>query len=540
MSDQTYNTPAEREEDKANVVREPYEQRTLKGGGLMLVAMGLVDVVSHMGVTGLVFGGIVSYAVYRHGPEVAALVEGEIGARDLAARLPWSKRANKPAPTASGERTFWQKAWNLPASEGAVTVADPMSPGADPKDAEIFAEEMAEDTGAPQIERITIEQASAHTERNSYEVYIGRSLTDEIGRACKISFLEKHMKFIGASQRGKSSMVAALLTAIAATHDPAAVQFAVLDFENITGRVLAALPHIKHILVRGADTRLHATTKAQVLEHLVLLHHYMEYRYTLPPAQRARLPLLIIYIEEFLRLRKELANRIKSATPGAQRERAQRDYTAFCEAIDALTSRGLKARMQLWLCAQVDYADRDSMDIRDALTNVTDGMAFGVKPSAAQAAGFTRSDLITENWKRKLKGRAVVETADCQDYVLALDFDLRARVAALDEQADADADDNVLVEMPLFERDEPVAIRRHNTDSLAYERDRERDEEDDDMEMDPPPMAALPLRGGPTFEDAYTAWQNGATSVAKLEEALHVTHHKAYSLYQELKQRRLI
>jgi hypothetical protein len=37
------------------------------------------------------------------------------------------------------------------------------------------------------------------------------------------------------------------------------------------------------------------------------------------------------------------------------------------------------------------------------------------------------------------------------------------------------------------------------------------------------------------IEDAYVAWNNGANSVAKLEQKLGLTHHKAYSMYKEMK-----
>ena len=365
--------------------------------------MGLIDVIGHMGPTGLVVSGLASYVVWRHGPEVYHLVQHELGLPELGARF---GRKKEPG---FNKRTFWQKAWNIypqveEAEDEAQTGAlEDIGAAARP---EIFADPTQERSG-PVMERITVEEAIAHTERNSYQVYVGRSLTDDgVGRAVKTGFGDRHMKFIGASQRGKSSMVAALLTTIAATHDPSHVQFAILDLENLTGRLFADVPHIKRLRVDGAEVRLHATNPDQVLEYLVYLVKFMEYRYHLSPNDLARQPILIVYIEEFLRLRRLFKARIASNSPGPARDAARRTYAALLESIDALAARGLKARIWLWLCAQVDYADED---LREALANVTNGMAFGLKTTAAQAAGFYEAEMLAENARTKRAGQCVVQ-----------------------------------------------------------------------------------------------------------------------------------
>ena len=83
------------------------EQRTIGGAGVTLAAMGLIDVLGHMGPTGLVVSGLASYVVWRHGPEVYGLVQHELGLPDLAARF---GRKKERVPN---KRTFWQKAWNI-------------------------------------------------------------------------------------------------------------------------------------------------------------------------------------------------------------------------------------------------------------------------------------------------------------------------------------------------------------------------------------------------------------------------------------------
>jgi hypothetical protein len=83
------------------------------------------------------------------------------------------------------------------------------------------------------------------------------------------------------------------------------------------------------------------------------------------------------------------------------------------------------------MCAQVDYADED---FREALANVTNGMSFCVKPTAAQAAGFMNAELLAKNAQSKKVGQAVAETVSCNDLVLAPDYDLEARIAAFEER----------------------------------------------------------------------------------------------------------
>ena len=109
------------------------------------------------------------------------------------------------------------------------------------------------------IERITIDQMVRHTTRNSYEVYIGRSLTRPGNKAVKINFYKRHIKLIGASQHGKSSMAASLLEAIIRTHDNEHVLLALLDLENKTSRLFADAPHIAELFV-GNKLDLHART----------------------------------------------------------------------------------------------------------------------------------------------------------------------------------------------------------------------------------------------------------------------------------------
>ena len=61
------------------------------------------------------------------------------------------------------------------------------------------------------VARLTIEQIVRNCEPNSYKIFIGRSLTKPGNKAVLINFYKQHFRFMGISQRGKSSMVAAFL-----------------------------------------------------------------------------------------------------------------------------------------------------------------------------------------------------------------------------------------------------------------------------------------------------------------------------------------
>jgi uncharacterized protein len=55
-----------------------------------------------------------------------------------------------------------------------------------------------------------------------------------------------------------------------------------------------------------------------------------------------------------------------------------------------------------------------------------------------------------------------------------------------------------------------------------------------------PALRPARARLSPELEQAFGAWNEGATSVDKLEKALGITHHQAYKLYRQLRELRLI
>jgi hypothetical protein len=389
-------------------------------------------------------------------------------------------------------------------------------PDSDVEEDAAFTHQEAE-TDTPGVQRLTMEQIVRNTQRNSYEVYIGRSMTRPGNPAIKINFYKRHLKLIGASQHGKSSEAAALLEAILRTHDPKHVQVSLLDLEHKTSRLFADAPHVLKLRIDGEVVRFHARSYDEVLQHLGYLSSVIDHRYTLSDEELDQLPLILVYLEEFIDLKDYFKQRI-SAVSAAERDQAKQDYARLVYFIKKIAARGLKVLVQLLMCAQVDYRDED---LQAALINVTSGMSFCVRVSAAQAAGFYQTELLQRNAKEDKVGQAVVEMPDCKDLVLAPEYNLKARLAALS---------------PAMQR-EPLAFpgMRGEIEQIAAT----------GTDAPAPTMPALTPRPQPTrrvvtVQEAYNAWQEGAKGPRKLERMLNIPYNQARDLFTEMQRQGLI
>lgn len=378
--------------------------------------------------TGLALAGLAGFAAAFFSEEIRAGIIDRLPAprsakRSRASKLSWWITGEIESPVGEeGEQEGKEEINTEP-----LSLADESEGELDELDA-LFVIQRAEDTGG--IERLTVAQIVEHCEFNGYKIFIGRSLTKPGNPAILISFYKQHFRFMGASQRGKSSMVAAFLDIVTRTHDAKHVRLILLDKEDQTSHLFAHLPHV--LSMRKADgqlVKLWGRTDDQVLEYLIHTVAIMQHRYTLPKSQVLELPIILVYIEEFLALKNELKSRIDKAKGKEAKDQAQSDYTTFVYCIEELAQRGLKARVQLLLCAQVEYADDD---FKEALVNVGCGFSFCVRPTAASAAGFRNNVLLSQNAKDNKIGQAVVETPDCNDLVLAPEYDLEARLLAFE------------------------------------------------------------------------------------------------------------
>jgi FtsK/SpoIIIE family len=406
-------------------------------GGTLLATLPF-DVLAHFGPTGLLVGGMLSYVVYRHGHEAYDM------ARDTFPFLPAlssgrdpgdEKVTNLPAPTGTpGKRSLTDRMFGIhPEQTDQGSANADGQETAQQKDATGFVT-VDRSSEVPGVPRYTVEEIASHIVRNSYQIYIGRSLKIPGNPAISISFYRRHLKVIGASQKGKSSMAGALLKIILKTHDPEHVLVALLDIENRTSKLFENDPHIARVRFSdGKETVLHARSKEQVIEHLELLVEILEYRATLTVAQVRALPLIVIYLEEFLLLKKELKQRAARLT-GEAKERAEADYERFVFCVNQLAGRGLKYNLQLLVCAQVDYRDDD---LYEAFANITAGFCFCVRATAAASAGFMQAELLNQNAKNNKVGQCVVETPDGHDLILAPQYDLEAELTALEKTVPA-------------------------------------------------------------------------------------------------------
>ncbi len=158
------------------------------------------------------------------------------------------------------------------------------------------------------------------------------------------------------------------------THDPEKLCFALLDMEYRTSQLFEKSKHVAVLnLGLGREIHCHAKSIEDVPMYLHYLVQELECRNRLSYHELEKLPHILIYLEEFLDLKKRLKIGDKKV------------YVQFLTDFNTLATRGLKLGLHLMLCAQVDYADEDLKDCMAQFVGIN--MAFGVKPLAAMAAG---------------------------------------------------------------------------------------------------------------------------------------------------------
>jgi hypothetical protein len=262
----------------------------------------------------------------------------------------------------------------------------------------------------------TIAELTKLVERNSLQVPLGRSLKNG-GEPCIVDVSDVHLKIIGTSQKGKSCLAGAIIDITTQTHDTDVLQVAILDMENKTGKLFESLSHIAVLTIAGRQVTLHARNPKQVADYLHLIRELMDYRYSLTETQQDALPHILVYVEEFLSLKRHnsLSTQIRAR---------------LVDDLNELAIRGLKARIHLMCCAQVDYVDDE---LKAFANNFGLNISFSVRPEAARAAGMVCHELLAENYRNKLKGQFVVEGTGCTDLCDAPDYDVKARLKELNE-----------------------------------------------------------------------------------------------------------
>jgi hypothetical protein len=278
----------------------------------------------------------------------------------------------------------------------------------------------------------TIAELIKLVERNSLQVPLGRSLKNS-GEACIVDLTDVHVKIIGSSRKGKSCLAAAIIDLVGQTHDPDMVQIALLDLENKTSKLFESIPHLCVLTIAGRQVTLHARNPKQVADYLHLVRELMDHRYSLSEAQQEAQPHILVYLEEFLSLKRHssLSTQIRAR---------------LIDDLNELAIRGLKVRIHLMCCAQVDYADDE---LKAFANNFGLNISFSVRPEAARAAGLLCHELLAENYRGKIPGQFVIEGTGCTDLVDAPDYNVTLRLKELNA-VNADRHDSRSPEQELF------------------------------------------------------------------------------------------
>jgi len=295
----------------------------------------------------------------------------------------------------------------IESSARAVKQIMPLLEG--PKDDDDGEEEEEYNDARPQVRDLV-----ALVERNSFEVPIGESLIEN--GTVIVSIEDVHVKIIGSSRKGKSCLAAAIIDMLTQTHDPHVLKVALLDLENKTSKIFAQLgEHIAVVPTSTGRVVMHARNAKDSANYLHHIRNEMDRRYALPEHEQEMQPHILVYIEEFLSLKKH-------------RDLDKYDREILVDDLNELAIRGLKVLIHLMVCAQVDYADED---LQAFSNNFGLNMSFAVRPQAAMAAGFVCSDLLASNWRTKEPGQCVVEGTGCNDLVAAPDYDVKAKLKML-------------------------------------------------------------------------------------------------------------
>ncbi len=259
----------------------------------------------------------------------------------------------------------------------------------------------------------TQEYAISQLKENGLQVCLGVSATTQ--QPFVIDLIDgTHYRIIGASGMGKSCFAGSILDQATKTNSPDMLQIALLDLEHKTSRLFEALPHVAELRVGRKLVECVAATPDEVGEHFGYLRKELDRRKELSEYDLQRERFMLIYVEEFLSLKREIDPKLKQQ---------------MLDDFSILAIRGRKYKLYLLACAQVDYSDAQ---LREAQGQFNVNASFAVKPRAAQAAGFSNFPLLKQNFEDRQRGKMVLETTNISDIMLAPQFDVKQKLMALE------------------------------------------------------------------------------------------------------------
>jgi len=252
---------------------------------------------------------------------------------------------------------------------------------------------------APEVTQPSLETIIEELRTNTFEFAFGANR--ETGELVKTTLPKAvHIQLIGSTGQGKSRQATGILTQLCSRNDPNHLQLALIDCEGETTAPFQALPHVRYL----ADEPKEA---ARTLRSLV---SELERR----DVSRLAFPVILIFVEEFLNLRRTM--------PADYRDQALEDYTT-------LALRGRKRGMYLFSIGQTAYTEKS---IRDAQMQFLSSMAFAIKPTAARASGFTNTELLNKLYAERRPGQFLLERPAGDSILLAPYVDPRLVPGLLD------------------------------------------------------------------------------------------------------------
>jgi len=242
----------------------------------------------------------------------------------------------------------------------------------------------------PVSDLMTIDDALAELRRDNLDLCFG---SDPTGKPVIANLTQAvHILATGNSGAGKSRLAQGLITQLLALNSPDRLQLACLDIEGISSRPFRPYAGIyadshPDQIVAGLEQMVAEMERRK----LAISSDVLE----VDPTKEGW-PYWIIFNEEALALLSYLAD-------PAMKELRARYYTAKNKL--ALQSR--KWGLFLLDCKQSDYANAA---MRSAQGQFSTRLAGFLKPSTAQALGFTDMELIKQQWQQRVRGRFLAET----------------------------------------------------------------------------------------------------------------------------------
>lgn len=371
----------------------------------------------------------------------------------------------------------------------------------------------------PLPDKPSVEAMVSVIARNSLTMALGTNIVSS--NPIIVDLHGRNMIILGRTQMGKSSLVCGGLKQMLETHDVDRLRLAVLDEEDLNGKLFEDDPHILEFRGDGLLHRMHARNVMEVAECVNKLSKYMEWRYQKQaqygPAWMDAQAHVLIYFEEFLRWCKKIKTVL-----------AKKEYQAVLVSIITLATRGLKANIHVLVCAQVQYEDKDLKEAIAQLSGIR--VSLAVHPRAALAAGFLDNTRLKKVYADGKPGQFVVEVSGDGEIGMAADFDARAEVARLapprQEQTWPEEEEDVtdLAALPAPKEDAAGGDEERITEKLLAA---------PAQAPTPRPDPVVELRPAPkkpdyTLLDAKRAWNEGATGPRAMVRALPgCTYYKA-------------